>query len=127
MRTLLPCAAALLWFVACPVTLAADEANEKLFREQILPTLKTHCYECHSRDAEEVKGGLRLDTRAALREGGDSGEAIRPGDADASLLIKVLRYAEDDRQMPPRGKLDQKLIEAFERWVNDGADDPRHE
>lgn len=119
--------ATVVWSVVCASKLAADEANEKLFREQILPTLKTHCYECHSRDAEEVKGGLRLDTRAALRAGGDSGEVIRPGDADASLLIRVLRYAEDDRQMPPRGKLDQKLIEAFERWVNDGADDPRDE
>ncbi len=102
-----------------------DEASARLFNEKVLPVLKAHCFECHSKDAEEVKGGLRLDTRAALRAGGNTGEIIQPGDPEGSLLIKVLRYDEDDRQMPPRGKLDQEVIDAFVQWVKEGAADPR--
>jgi hypothetical protein len=89
--------------------------------------LKSQCFECHSKGAEEIKGGLRLDTRAALRTGGDTGPIIKPGEPDDSLLIKVLRYDEDDRQMPPRGKLDQEIIDAFVDWVKRGAVDPRDE
>lgn len=106
-------------------SLNAEDAENKFFAEKILPALKMHCYECHSKDAEEVKGGLRLDTREALRTGGDSGAIVKPGAPDESLLIKVLRYEEDDRQMPPRGKLDQETIDAFVDWVKRGAIDPR--
>lgn len=105
----------------------AKEADDKFFNEKILPVLKSQCFECHAKDAEEVKGGLRLDTRTALRAGGDSGAIIKPGDPEDSLLIKVLRYAEDDRQMPPRGKLDPEVIDAFVEWVKQGAVDPRPE
>ncbi len=117
---------ALLTCLATATSLLADDAEQrKFFNEKILPVLKMHCFECHAKDADEVKGGLRLDTRAALRSGGDSGEIIKPGEPDESLLIKVLRYDEDDRQMPPRGKLDQAVIDDFIAWVKRGAVDPR--
>jgi hypothetical protein len=116
---------ALVLLAAAP--LRAEEADRKLFDEKILPVLKMHCFECHARDAEEVKGGLRLDTREGLRQGGDSGAIVKPGDPEDSLLILVLRYGEDDRQMPPRGKLDQAMIDAFVEWVKRGAIDPREE
>lgn len=118
---------AFLLAATCVLPAFADEAGDKLFADKILPVLKQHCYECHARDAEEVKGGLLLDTRAGLRAGGDSGAVIVPGDADASLLIQALRYQEDDRQMPPRGKLEQSIIDDFIKWVADGAVDPRKE
>jgi hypothetical protein len=123
----MPCRLALLLLLGFSATLRADEADEKFFNDKILPVLKNQCYECHSKDAEEVKGGLRLDTRDALRAGGDSGEIIKPGDPAGSLLVKVLRYDEDDRQMPPRGKLEQEVIDAFTEWVKQGAVDPRPE
>lgn len=123
MRTLLAVTLCLLTTTA----LRAEDADAKFFNEKILPVLKTHCYECHSQDAEEVKGGLRLDTKARLRAGGSTGEIVKPGEPDESLLIKVLRYAEDDRQMPPRGKLDQAIIDVFVEWVKQGAVDPRSE
>lgn len=114
--------------VASAAALAgADEAGDKFFQDKILPRLKQHCFECHAQDAEDVKGGLLLDTRAGLRAGGDSGEIIAPGDPEGSLLIQALRYAEDDRQMPPRGKLDQAIIDDFVKWVTDGAPDPRQD
>lgn len=104
---------------------ADDTADKTFFNEKILPVLKTHCFECHSRMAEEVKGQLKLDTREDLRAGGASGAIVVPSEPDRSLLIKTLKYDEDDRQMPPRGKLDEAIINDFVEWVKRGAIDPR--
>jgi hypothetical protein len=113
--------------LAAAVAPADEKEDAKLFNEKILPVFTKHCFECHSKQAEEIKGGLRLDTREALKTGGDTGAIIEPGEPDKSLLIKVLRYAEDDRQMPPRGKLDEAIIKDFVEWVKRGAVDPRKE
>ena len=42
----------------------------------IRPVLIENCYECHSADAEKIKGGLLLDSKAGWMAGGDSGPAI---------------------------------------------------
>lgn len=59
--------------------------------------LVEHCYECHSAETKQ-KGGLLLDSREALRKGGDNGPAIIPGDPEKSLLIRAVRHA--DRDLP---------------------------
>src|SRR5579871_4831066 len=75
----------LLWsalcFLALPVsTLAADQPTvSEFFEKQVRPVLVEHCYECHSAGAKKLKGGLRLDSRAGLLKGGDSGPAIVAG------------------------------------------------
>ena len=48
----------------------------EFFESKIRPVLVLHCYECHSADSKNVKGGLLLDTRAAILKGGDSGPAV---------------------------------------------------
>ena len=66
-----------------------------------------------------------LDSRAGWEVGGDSGPAIVPGNADASRLIRAVRYVDADLQMPPEGELDAQQIAHLERWVLSGAPDPR--
>lgn len=100
-----------------------NTAASESFRENVLPILKQHCYECHSHDAKKVKGGLVLDSRSGWAKGGDSGPAIVPGSPDESLLIHAVRY--DDNEMPPSGKLPDELIRQLELWVAGGAHDPR--
>lgn len=104
---------------------ADDPIAKKLFRERILPALKDHCYECHSAKSDELKGNLRVDTRDGLRKGGDNGPAVVPGEVDKSFLLKAMSYREDDYKMPPRGKLDDDLLEDFQRWIKLGAPDDR--
>ncbi len=94
------------------------------FEAKVRPVLAEHCYECHSTEEKKAKGGLLLDTRAALLEGGDSGPAIIPGDPDKSLLVKAVRHADDDLKMP-KEKLAEQEIEALREWVRMGAPDPR--
>jgi hypothetical protein len=100
-------------------------AQTDFFENHIRPILADKCYKCHSTLAEKIKGGLLLDSREALLKGGDSGKAIVPGDPEASLLIKAVRYTDPDLQMPKDKKLADDEIAALEQWVKMGAPDPR--
>lgn len=91
----------------------------EFFEREVRPLFAEHCYSCHSVKAKKLQAGLLMDSRASLLKGGDSGEAMVPGDADASLLIEAVRY--DGYEMPPKGKLPAKDIQTLERWVEMGA------
>src|SRR5262249_21785506 len=62
----------------------------EFFEKKVRPVLVENCQRCHG-DAKQ-KGGLRLDSRAGLLKGGDTGPAIVPGKAEASLLVKAVHY-----------------------------------
>lgn len=97
----------------------------EFFEKQVRPLLIERCYECHAGD--ERSGGLRLDFRQAILKGGDSGPAIQPHNTKDSLLIKAVRYNDQNLQMPPKGALSKAEIAIIERWVEMGAPDPRTE
>ncbi len=99
--------------------------QEQFFEAKIRPVLVTHCGKCHASTAEKLRGGLRLDSREGLRLGGDSGPAIVPGQPDESLLLRAIRYRDEDLRMPPKGKLPDAVVADFEAWIRMGAPDPR--
>ena len=103
---------------------ADDRAGVQFFETKIRPVLVKHCYECHSTESGKSRGGLKVDTREALRRGGDSGPAIRGRSARDSLLYQSITY-EGDYQMPPKGKLPDGAIADIRRWIEMGAPDPR--
>ncbi|MEM8945102.1 MAG: PSD1 and planctomycete cytochrome C domain-containing protein [Planctomycetota bacterium] len=97
----------------------ATAEKHDFFERQIRPLLAEHCYSCHSNQAKELKAGLLVDSRKSLLVGGDSGEAVVPGDPDGSLLIEAVRY--ESYEMPPKGKLSEREISALVRWIEMGA------
>ena len=106
-----------------PALATPPSEGERLFEARIRPVLVERCYKCHSSHTKELKGGLRLDSAAGLRKGGDSGPAIVAGKADDSPILHALNYA--GPEMPPDGKLDPTVIADFERWVRMGAPWPQ--
>ncbi|MGI9442550.1 MAG: DUF1553 domain-containing protein [Rubripirellula sp.] len=102
--------------------LIAEDTAAEFFEKEIRPALVQHCIRCHGE--EKVQGGLRLDTREGWQAGGDSGPAIVAGDPQ-SLLLKAIEYEDISLEMPPRGKLSEKTIAAFQKWIRKGAFDPR--
>ncbi len=88
------------------------------FEKSIRPVLIETCQKCHG--PEKARNGLRLDSRAAILKGGESGPAIRPGSAKASLLFHALTHSEE-LKMPPTEKLDYRTFNAFVKWIDDGA------
>ena len=102
-----------------------DAAAIEFFENKVRPVLVEHCYKCHSDKAEKLKGGLYVDSREGILKGGDNGPAIVPGDPDKSLLIKAVRYTDDNLQMPPKNKkLSSEQIADLEHWVKIGAPAP---
>jgi len=97
----------------------------EFFEKNIRPILVDTCYKCHSTSAEKLKGGLYLDTKSGTLKGGKTGPAVVPGDLEKSLLIKAVRYTDEDLQMPPKQQLSKAQIAALETWVKMGAPDPR--
>ncbi|HXG48554.1 MAG TPA: PSD1 and planctomycete cytochrome C domain-containing protein [Methylomirabilota bacterium] len=108
-------------------TLPAADTGLDFFERRVRPVLIENCYKCHSHESEKgVKGGLYLDSKDGLLKGGDSGPALVPGDPERSLLIKAVRYVDENLQMPPKGKkLPAEQIDDLVAWVKMGAPDPR--
>ena len=112
---------------AQPAGPALDAKKVEFFENKIRPVLVEHCLKCHSEEAakaNKLRGGLKLDTKAGLLAGGDTGAAMTPGKADSGTLLKSLKY-DGEIQMPPKGKLPRAVIDDFEKWIADGAIDPR--
>jgi hypothetical protein len=112
--------------LACGVASAQPPADTgvEFFERQVRPILAGRCFGCHSGKLDpgikEPKGNLRLDSREAMLQGGDTGPAIVPGKPAESLLIDAINYGEL-YQMPPKSKLPAEEIAALTKWVELGA------
>ncbi len=104
---------------------STPEAIE-FFEKHVRPVLVEKCVSCHGPKVQ--RGGLRMDNRAAVLQGGDSGPALVPGEPDKSLLLKAVRH-QGDLKMPPKEKdrLDDKAIADLSAWIKLGAPWPANE
>ncbi|HND52744.1 MAG TPA: PSD1 and planctomycete cytochrome C domain-containing protein, partial [Pirellulaceae bacterium] len=100
---------------AAGAAVTADQ--EKFFESKVRPVLAQHCLKCHG--PKKQRGELRVDSRAGLLKGGDSGPAIVPGNPVESLLIDAVNHA--SLVMPPEEKLSDVEIESLTEWVRIGA------
>ncbi len=103
-------------FASGPVAHAAVD-----FVKDIQPIFQKSCLECHNSD--KLKGGLRLDSRAAAIKGGKDGVVIVPGDAAKSdLFRRITLPAANDDHMPNKGDLLTKAqTDLIRDWINAGA------
>jgi len=87
--------------------------------------LGERCYECHSATAEELGGGLLLDSRPGIVKGGDSGPVLVPGDPEISLLMTAVSHTNADLKMPPSKRRSDDEINDLSKWITLRAPDPR--
>src|SRR5262245_6882323 len=112
----------LVCLVAVFATADGRAAEPVDYLKQIKPLLAGRCYACHG--ALKQEGGLRVDTAAALRTGGDSGSALDLKDAAKSLIVERLTAKNTDERMPPEGegspwKADEVAL--LRTWIAAGA------
>ncbi len=88
------------------------------FEAKVRPVLADQCFKCHG--PTKQSGGLRLDSRASILEGGDAGPAIVVGEPDKSPLVLATRQV-GDVKMPPKSKLPEPAVESLSAWVKMGA------
>ena len=111
-----------LLLACCLVSPAIGEKVD--FEKEIKPIFEERCIKCHGPDKQ--KSELRLDQRAVMLKGGDSGlPAIVPGDPKKSFLIEVITDEDSDMAMPPKGDpLNSAQIALISKWIEEGAEWP---
>ena len=71
----------------------AGTEGATFFEKKVRPVLAAGCYKCHSAEAAQankLRGGLRLDTKAGWQKGGDTGAAIGPGRESATTAADYI-------------------------------------
>lgn len=95
------------------------------FESKIRPLLAQKCWDCHG-EAKQW-GGLRLDSRAGMLQGGDSGPAAVPDDLEKSELLRRVLSEDPDVRMPPP-ETNQTLsaieVDLLKQWLKLGAQWP---
>jgi len=107
---------------ACPLFCGeSDAAGVAFFESKVRPLLVEQCFKCHSLNQKKHKGGLEVDSLAALLKGGESGPALVPGNPEKSRIIEAVKYTNSDMQMPPKSRLSEAQVADLVQWVRIGA------
>ena len=101
--------------------LAAPSLQAVDYEKEIRPILEERCLDCHGPDKQ--KSEFRVDQRAVMLIGGDSGlKSIVPGDPGKSHLLELVKTDDEDEIMPPKGdRLTKAQIALLEQWITEGA------
>ena len=91
------------------------------FARDIRPILAARCTDCHGESKQ--KGGLRLDSPAAISTGAKQGAVLVPGDPERSSLYTLVALPADHPDiMPGRGEpLSAAQIALIRAWIAGGA------
>ena len=97
------------------------------YTRDVKPILKQHCYRCHG--PSQQKSGLRADTVAFLREGGDIGPAFKAGNSTDSVMVQAILGTHDDVSQMPYKKppLKEADVAVIRAWIDAGAPAPENE
>ncbi len=110
--------------LCCVFALAATSASAELvFNRDVRPILSEHCFTCHGPDRATREADLRLDVAESALD------VIRPGDLEASELVRRIRLTDPDEMMPPphaNKSLSKTQREILETWVSEGANYQDH-
>ena len=88
------------------------------FGLHVAPILIENCAQCHIND--NPRGNFSMANFRSLLAGGDGGPPLKPGNSNASAIVKRLRGDGVD-VMPPTGKLDDKDIDMIAKWIQEGS------
>jgi mono/diheme cytochrome c family protein len=115
----------ILFLLIC-LTASVTMAEPVDYTKQIKSIFTSRCKACHGVLKQEA--GLRLDTGALARKGGDSGKVIIPGKSAASPLMMRITSDDPAERMPQEGELlTAQQIAALRQWIDEGANSPADE
>jgi WD40 repeat protein len=90
------------------------------FERDVFPILRENCSGCHSKAEKKAKGGLSLDTREQMLNGGEDGPLFVAGKPNESQLLKMIEG--DKPEMPKKQTpLRTEQIKLLREWVSAGA------
>lgn len=98
-----------------------SEAQQVKLNLEVRAIFAHNCFQCHSEDKK--KGGLALDTKRGVFQGGESGVVIVTGrPEDSEVYKRVILSPDHEKVMPKKGKVLQKNeIDLISLWIKNGA------
>jgi mono/diheme cytochrome c family protein len=105
------------WLPVLLLTSGAFAYAEDTLAKQAYGILQKNCITCHG---IAKASGLDLRTRESLLAGGTRGPAVKPFDADKSLILRLVSH-EETPAMPPGTSLTAADVATLRRWVATGA------
>jgi len=98
---------------------AQGDDQEEFFESKIRPILAKHCFECHGEKKQE--SSIRLDHKSMVMGKTTETALVTPGKADESRLWQVIKYDDNDIQMPPSAPLPVEEQNLLKVWIERGA------
>ena len=89
------------------------------YKDHVQPILRKNCITCHNADTS--KSDLDVSTYQALMTGGASGEAIKPGSPDQSLLFRLVSHTAEPKMPSNKARLPDADLATIKKWIEGGA------
>jgi mono/diheme cytochrome c family protein len=89
------------------------------YKDHVQALLRKHCANCHNPD--KARADLDVTTFSALMTGGASGEAVKPGSPDQSLLYKVTAHEAEPSMPPKQPRIPDAELALLKKWIEGGA------
>ena len=104
----------------CGIAAGSARADDKKdaapdFKRDALPILEEKCLRCHG--VKRRDGKLDMRSLSSMLAGGESGPAIKPGNAQKSLLIELIHFNE----MPPKKetlRVTKEELALLRKWID---------
>jgi mono/diheme cytochrome c family protein len=91
-------------------------SDSDFFKEKVAPIFERNCVMCHG--ASVQRSGLDLRSEEAAMKGGARGPAVVPGDAEKSLLYRLIERKQEPAMPMGMDKLGDAEIAVVARWIN---------
>ncbi|MCI0336882.1 MAG: PSD1 and planctomycete cytochrome C domain-containing protein [Acidobacteria bacterium] len=86
------------------------------FKQKVAPIFERSCLMCHG--ARLQRSGLDLRSEETILKGGARGPAVVPGNAEKSLLYKLITHKEEPEMPMGLDKLGDREIAVIAQWIN---------
>src|SRR5262245_45089615 len=94
---------------------AAASASD-FFKEKVAPIFERNCVMCHGSRVQ--RSGLDLRGEETVLKGGARGPAVVPGNAEKSLLYRLITRKEEPAMPMGMDKLGESDIAVIAQWIN---------
>ncbi len=106
------------WLIGFLLT-ATLSAADPSFRTDVFPIFRDNCLACHS--AQTKMGELVMEDYDGLMRGGQNGPALVAGDAESSLLVRMLEGRAQPKMPFGADELPAKNLATIRAWIDAGA------
>jgi len=93
-----------------------SSAQSDIFKDKVSQIFENNCLMCHGADVQ--RSGLDLRTQESILKGGSRGPAIVPGNAEKSVLYRLITHKEEPAMPMGGARLPQADLDLIANWIN---------